>query len=125
MRNYYLSTFVLILFLAIPKADAQTPINNECLSAIQLDDLDNWCSPVAFYTNVNATPTGPDPFCFPDVGLDVWFSFVAVGTDVSINVIGNTPSNPGGSLNNPQFAIYSGNCGNLTEIQCSSDAFGI
>jgi gliding motility-associated-like protein len=80
--------------------------------------------PVAFYTNVNATPTGPDPFCFPDVGLDVWFSFVAVGTDVSINVIGNTPSNPGGSLNNPQFAIYSGNCGNLTEIQCSSDAFG-
>ena len=42
-------------------------------------------------------------------------------------MIGNTPgpTGSGGTLDNPQFAIYSGTCtGILTEIQCASDGFG-
>ena len=103
------------------------PSNDECLGAIQLTDLDNWCSNIGEFSNVNATlsPT-VNPPCFPAIGSenDVWFSFTAIATDVSITVIGNTPSNAGGSLQEPQFAIYSGNCAALTEVECASDNVG-
>ena len=103
------------------------PLNDECLGATPLTELTNWCSAPAQYTNINATASGiPTPSCFP-VGADdndVWFSFVAIATDVNINVIGNTAQAAGGTLENPQFALYAGNCANLTEIQCASDAFG-
>ena len=100
------------------------PSNDECLGAIVLSDVDNFCSNEAVFTTVGATvsPTGL-PFCFPSLAGDVWFSFVAQATDVSVTVIGNTPFNPGGTLEDPQAAIYTGNCVNLTEIQCISDAF--
>ena len=113
-------TLNLLPFLAFAQ-----PSNNECLSAIQLVSVSNYCSPPGAFTTVGATVSpGASPFCFPPaLAGDVWFSFVAQATDVSITVIGNTPANPGGTLEDPQFAIYAGNCANLTEIQCASDGF--
>lgn len=104
------------------------PANDACANAIQLTDLDSWCSAKGAFSNDGATL---DPFiqpnCFPDVSHDVWFSFVAQATDVAISVIGQTSGQipPGGTLQQPQFAIYSGSCsGGLTLIQCASDGFG-
>ncbi|MCB0641986.1 MAG: gliding motility-associated C-terminal domain-containing protein [Phaeodactylibacter sp.] len=125
MKRFFLVSGLLTLMGLHPLL-AQ-PINDECLGATQLTELTNWCSAVAAYTNVDATPSGIiNASCFPAAGEDndVWFSFVAVATDVNINVIGNTAQAAGGTLENPQFALYAGNCGNLTEIQCASDAFG-
>ena len=52
------------------------------------------------------------------------FAFVAQATTVNINIIGNTPSNPGGTLEDPEVALYSGTCGaGLVELECISDAF--
>lgn len=100
------------------------PSNDNCLGAIVLGDVSNWCSDPGEFSNANATPAAIVPFCFPSSTHDVWFRFTAVATDVYITVVGNTGNNPGGTLENPQFAIYSGNCGNLTELQCASDGFG-
>ncbi len=121
-----LSLFAAFSLLAL-SLQAQ-PINNECATATSLNDVTNWCSGSGAYTNVNATlsSNAGQPFCFPDMSSDVWFSFKAEATTVNITVVGNTaPPNPaGGSLDNPQFALYAGNCGNLTEVACASDGFG-
>lgn len=120
----HLFTF-LVPFVVVLSLQAQVP-NNTCQSAILLTDLDSWCSDNGAYTTQNATVSGVFvPFCFP-LGMsgDVWFRFVANTTDVGISVVGNVPVGPGGTLQNPQFALYEGNCGALNEIQCASDAFG-
>ncbi len=104
------------------------PANDECASATPLNDVTSWCSASGAFSNANATLSNtPQPSCFPDVTSDVWFSFVAEATTLQVAVIGNTSGNqgPGGTLNNPQFAVYSGSCGGLlTEIACASDGFG-
>ena len=112
----------LALFPALAIAQ---PLNNQCLSAFVLTNVQNYCSAPGEFTNEDATvSTALLPFCFPNpMSGDVWFSFQAQATDVSITVIGATTFSPGGTLRNPQFALYAGNCSNLTEIQCSSDAF--
>lgn len=111
----------LLLLFAWSPLFAQ-PGNDDCIDAITLTDVDNWCSEGGAYTNVNATlNNSPDPFCFPGINNDVWFEFVAIGTDVSIEIYGNIDTS--GTLNNPQFALYSGDCNNLVEIACASDAF--
>lgn len=123
----------LCLFLA-PLFFANTllaqPANDDCIDAIELNDVSNWCSAKAAFSLTGATESQPgNPFCFPQSTNvhDIWFSFVAEATTVKITVIGNTTTNqtPGGSLENPQFALYSGTCPNgLVEEACASDAFG-
>jgi gliding motility-associated-like protein len=102
--------------------------NDECTTALPLNDVSNWCSDNGAFSNGNASLSNLfQASCFPDVTNDVWFSFVAEATTVQVTVIGNTTGNPGpgGTLENPQFAIYSGSCnGALTEIACASDGFG-
>ncbi|MBI5914367.1 MAG: PKD domain-containing protein, partial [Bacteroidetes bacterium] len=104
------------------------PANNECATATPLSDVTNWCSAAAAYSNTGSTLSGVvNPSCFPSGSHDIWFSFVAEANTVNVRVIGATTGNipPGGTLLEPQFAIYSGNCNNLTQLQCSSDGFGI
>lgn len=116
----------LLLFVAIPLASvlAQPP-NDDCDNAIELNDVSSWCSSVAAFSNINATDSGISPSCFPtnQANNDVWFSFVAQATDVNISVTGDIDFNAGGTLADPQFALYLGDCGNLTQIACASDAF--
>lgn len=104
------------------------PAYDDCNNALQLNDVTNWCSATAAFSNAGANlSTTPQPGCFPDITHDVWFSFVAEATTLQVAVIGNTSGSqgPGGTLNNPQFAIYTGSCnGVLTEIACASDGFG-
>ncbi|MBR9920372.1 MAG: T9SS type B sorting domain-containing protein [Bacteroidetes bacterium] len=116
---------LLISLLALSTLLAQ-PINDKCLDAIELNDLDNWCSPVGEFTTQDATLSPePIPSCFPIEDFkDVWFRFTAQATDLNVTVIGDVINAPGGTLTFPEVAIYSGDCGALTEIQCFSDAFG-
>ncbi len=126
MLNRYLF-IVFLLFNTVADQLFAQPANDECANAIPLADVQGWCSEPRAYTLVGATQSpDPLPFCFPNnqTVRDLWFSFVAVATDINVSVIGNVAVNSGGSLNNPQLAVYSGNCGNLTEIECISDAFG-
>jgi len=120
LRHY--TTLLLSVFATALLAQ---PVNDECTNAIPLTDVSSWCSDVGEFTNVASTPSAlANPTCFPNNQTvnDVWFSFVAEATDVNISVTGNTSVNPGGTLRNPQFALYSGDCDNLTAIACASDA---
>lgn len=102
------------------------PANNECINAIPLTDLDDWCSSNNAFTNVDATASNfGDPLCFSNGGNDVWFSFTAIATDVVIVVEGATTVAPGGTLSRPEVTLYAGDCdGTINEQRCESDAAG-
>lgn len=108
-------------FLGSVAALAQ-PVNDNCTNPIAITSVVNYCSPVGAFTNVNATPSGYGAAnCFGLASNDVWFSFVPQFTDVSVVVRGATAQAPGGTLRNPQIAIYYGACGGvLNEVQCVS-----
>ncbi|MCB0585772.1 MAG: gliding motility-associated C-terminal domain-containing protein [Phaeodactylibacter sp.] len=112
-----------VLMLSAASMLAQ-PANDDCTNAIFLDDVSNWCSNAGAYTNVGATDSGINPSCFPNNSLDVWFAFTAEATTVNITVTGAVSINAGGTLSNPQFSLYSGDCGNLTQVECANDAIG-
>lgn len=128
MRSVYTNLIVLALSLITVQLFAQ-PSNDECIDAIPLSDVSNWCSDVGGFSNVGATESPEEsPNCFPNnqTSNDVWFSFTATGTVLNVSVVGNnSPNSPGGSLEDPQVAIYAGACGSLVEEECISDAFNI
>lgn len=124
MRKIFILFFC---FFALYTLRAQRPINDDCANAIVLDTVNGWCSRVAQFTTVGATPTVglATPLCMPSANTpnDVWFAFDAVASDVSVSISGATRINPGGTLRSPQFALYTGSCGSLREINaCASDA---
>lgn len=128
MRKIHLLSVAAAFFFSLNSIWAQ-PANDNCADATVLNDVANYCSGNGEFTNVGASLDGPanQADCFPDEANDVWFQFTAVATTLQVAVIGNTanPNIPaGGTLNDPQFLIYTGSCGALTEVQCASDAFG-
>ncbi|MFT4665593.1 MAG: gliding motility-associated-like protein [Polaribacter sp.] len=121
LKNIITLTAAFILF-CVGTAFAQ-PLNDECNTAINLTNLSNWCSSIGAYNNTGATASLPDPpTCIPQADYhDIWFSFVAQANTANITLIGNTAISTGGTINSPQFALYEGSCGNLTDIECASD----
>ncbi len=127
-NNVFRCFLVAVGFMALTIIHGQ-PLNDDCFTPIELSaPLGRNCSDVSAYNSFNATFSSsvPDPGCWPDDAntADVWFSFRAGGSAVTITIIGNTVFMPGGSMTRPQFAIYSGVCGSLTELNCASDGFG-
>ena len=55
---------------------------------------------------------------------DVWFSFVAEKTVVTITVRGDTPENSAGSLEMPGVSIYNTDCNDFFELECDVDFQG-
>lgn len=112
------------LFLLCALAMKAQPPNNVCQDAIPLSDVNNWCSQVAAFTNVGATPSGYGPAtCFSGAQNDVWFSFVAEATDVLVLINGNSGQGGGGSMILPQAAIYAGTCGGIiNQLECQASA---
>ncbi len=96
---------------------------DDCVSATYLPNVSNFCSTNSNFTNVGAT-TGLTslPACWPLTATqDVWFQFIATGTDVLISVNG---SGSGGSMIAPNIALYNGNCSLLFELGCSPGVVG-
>ena len=82
--------FVCISFASVP--------HDKCEEARILTNLDNWCSDSAAFTTVGAVDEGVAPAtCFPqEAQRDVWFIFTSRGTNVSIQVVGDTRLGKGG-----------------------------
>lgn len=84
---------------------------DNCDQALALTNVTNFCSTANQYTNVGSTPSSfAAATCWGATATsDVWFSFVALGTNVLISVNGAT-------MQQPRIAIYSGSCsGTLTQ----------
>jgi len=89
------------------------PVNDDCSSAIELT-VGESCQ-LESYTSVGATgedeSIAPAPSCGFYQGSDVWFSFeVPESGDFRIETSGS----------GAQWTLYSGSCGNFTELDCRS-----
>lgn len=115
------TTLIFVLGLRALAVFAQ-PANDECSSPIILPNVTSFCSPVDAYTNVGATPsTYGAASCFGTTQGDVWFAFTALATDITITVRGATAQAPGGTLQDPQVALYFGACGGvINELVCDA-----
>ncbi|MEL7159408.1 MAG: hypothetical protein AAFN92_01515, partial [Bacteroidota bacterium] len=121
MKNLYLITFFLLFSVPLVAQVA----NDECVAAIALPEELEYCSAVGEFTTVSATASFEQndyAVCIDerDQMRDVWFSFVAQRDGVNVQITGNEPGNSGGTLEVPQFTLYGGACGTLTELGCRS-----
>lgn len=101
------------------------PPNDDCINATFLPDVTNWCSAIGEYTNVGATVSGyGSPTCGSGGLNDVWFTFVAQATDITIIINGNSGPGGGGTLLNPRVVLYAGTCGGtINELECGQSGF--
>jgi gliding motility-associated-like protein len=97
---------------------------DDCLSATYLPNVSNYCSTNLNFTNIGATTGATSlPTCWPTTATqDVWFQFIATGTDILISANGN---GSGGSMIAPNIALYNGNCSLLYELGCSIGSIGV
>lgn len=125
MRTKHTAIFATAMLLCTTRLWAQ-PANDGCETPVPIADVTSWCSVAGEFTSVGATLSGYGPAsCFSNAGNDVWFSFVAEAEDVTVIVRGATNVAPGGTLNQPEVAIYAGTCGGIiNELQCETDAVG-
>jgi len=111
---------LLIPFLAFffTEVNAQV-LNDDCNTATLIPDVSSWCSQGGHFTNADATPGGfSAAACFTGPGNDVWFTFVARATDITITC-------KPGTLAKPEMALYGGGCNSsISEIQCKSGFTG-
>ena len=93
------------------------PTNDDCLGALYILPTAATCS-YTTYDNIGATSsTGiPAPGCVTFSGGDVWFQVLV---PVSGHLIFDSQA---GTMTNGVMAIYSGNCGALTLIQCDDNS---
>jgi gliding motility-associated-like protein len=122
-KKYYRFLFVpLILILNVLVVSGQ-PANADCSGAFQIPDPIDWCSETTEFTNVDAGNSGYGAAtCWTNSSDDVWFRFTSFATAVNIVVSGVAG---GGTLNNPEVALYVDNCGGvISELECGSDGPG-
>lgn len=108
---------LLFLFFAsfIFKVQAQDPANDDVKMATPIQNTTVYCSNDAAFTSANATPSGYRKGSFwNSEGKDIWFSFTAIGTDITATVTGQSAGNTN-TLLNPLIAFYTYKDNVLTE----------
>ncbi len=118
-----MSKYIILFLLIIVSVSTgySQPVNDECESAIILENVDDWCSADGQFNNVSATPSGYGaPDCWDAANHDVWFRFTATATAVNIFVSG---AGNEGTLQNPMVSLYidNGCFGTIYQKQCKID----
>jgi len=112
----------IVSYLLITISIFAQPVNDECETAIVLNNVTDWCSNNGQFSNIGATQSGyGSPACWDNNDNDVWFRFIATGTTADIIVSG---SGSNGTLKNPLISFYKDNgCfGSLSSaFQCVKD----
>lgn len=117
---------LMISLIAVGAAYGQLSPNDDCFTAIPLQNGINFCTSADDYTTLNATPSvSPSPSCWPQGSAtnDVWFRFNPTKLGALIRLFGESNIAPNGLIQ-PSIAIYEGSCGNLIELACSSGETG-
>ncbi len=101
---------------------------DECTAAFVIQNPLNYCSEVQAFDNTNNSISSniASPACFTSSSGDIWFRFNPLATDVLVSINGASSLASGGTLRNPQVAIYYRSCGinEVSELQCESDQSG-
>jgi gliding motility-associated-like protein len=109
----------IIVTLGLLPLWSQQPSNDECLFAIHLDNVDQYCSDGPEFNNIGGSPDPqPTNTCFLNFQNGVWFSFIPREPAVLIQVFSG-PRN-GGTIENPQIVIFEG-CGQYLECSPGKD----
>ncbi len=127
MSSYTIHSFlryciILTFLLLISNTAWAQPTNDDCLSAINIPSVDNYCSGNMEFTNINATPDTPsqqaiDECVSPSFENGVWFTFRPRETAVLIGVNSGTPF---GTIANIRAVLYTGSCTTgLEYVSCS------
>ena len=97
------------------------PVNDECAGAINIPIQYGTCVAQTIGTNVAATASAgaPTPGCANYMGGDIWFK-VTVPASGTVTV--QTDQASGSPVIDTGMSIYSGTCGNLTQLQCDDDS---
>ena len=122
MKNF---TSCIVTILLVNVGLFAQPTNDECADAVVVPSIIDYCSGVGEFTTENATTStgyGTPMQCMPAWDgdkNDVWFVFSTTPTviDVSIDVLG-------GTMSQPQIAVYRGSCAAFAELICIQAAAG-
>ncbi len=99
--------------------DIQPPANDTCDGAISLEVGQQSCGTMAIGDNTFATDSGiGSPGCANYHGGDLWFSAVV---PESGSLVVETKQVDGSDVSDTGMAAYSGDCSNLTLIECNDD----
>ena len=115
-----LFTLLLTGFVALLIAQ---PTNDECANAINISSVEAYCSGTDEFTTTDATMSagfGTPMLCSPTWDgdqNDVWFTFSTTATIIDISISVN-----GAMLQQPQIAVYRGDCGGFAELACIQGA---
>jgi hypothetical protein len=91
------------------------PANDDCSGAISLTATAA-CSNISGSVVLSTASAGIPAGCqSAGTHYDVWYSFTAVKTYELISI-----STLGANFTNPEIQLYSGTCGSLTSLQCST-----
>ncbi|MCB9364819.1 MAG: T9SS type A sorting domain-containing protein [Flavobacteriales bacterium] len=88
---------------------------DEIAGAIELTNLNNWCSPDGYYTTRFATPDGIKGSCWENgPNYTRWFKFVAISNNVTLQMkVGGAE----GSLQHPNIALWESDA--TTQVGCT------
>ncbi len=108
--KHSLTFFLLWTILFFSNPLLAQPDNDLCEVAIPIQDLNNYCSAQAAFSNENATATNfENGGELSANGKDVWFRFTAVASHVTIGIVGRSD---GGTLRRPEVELFVDNqCG--------------
>lgn len=117
VRSFVIGLLFLFSIVSPKYSRAQ---GDDCNTALFLPSVANYCSTTGTYTNAGSTPSGfGTASCWAAAQTsDVWFSFIAIASDVNIIVSGLNSG--GGTIEQPAVVIYSGNCAGTINEQVSS-----
>lgn len=102
-------------FIYIAKVQAQAPANDDVKTASPLKNVTVYCSGDTSFTSTNATASGyKKGSLWSSEGKDIWFSFTAIGTDITATVTGQAAGNSN-TLISPSIAFYTYKDNILTE----------
>lgn len=100
------------------------PANNDCSGAIAIttQPFGNSCTAAVSTTTSGATASLPNPGCVSgDNNDDTWYTFNASTPSVMIRFSGAVLTTSGSNMNFA-FELYSGTCGSLSSVACTSTA---
>jgi len=115
--------FSLLVILFCGSLFAQ-PLNDDCLGAINISSIDNYCSQDMEFTNLDATadvglPGAPiGQGCNHTYTNGVWFTFVPLQPDINVQILSGAPE---GTIFDIEPAIFTGNCqSGLEFVDCAA-----
>ncbi len=114
----YIFFIIFSIFLVITNAQ-----NIDCYSAQHIPDVENYCSNQHEFNNTGVGSSGTiKSSCWPNEANDLWFTFTPTKLAFNVQLFAEGQD---GNLQNPSMTIYSGSCGNLTEVLCGSVLSGL